>query len=216
MDRFRTILVLALAGSGFLSVSAEAVDLRITERSRIELNGTTNIGRWACKGSSIDGNLKAVLGWSEINRIIEAIVADDVDSLSWTAGDFAHPALSFTIPVRSLECGNSAMESDLREALRYPKYEQIRFEYTSVSGMRVTSSTPTFELQVEGFLTLGGERRPIVVDTSVTRTGPRTFEAKGRVRLRMTTFEVTPPVALFGLIRADDQLQVNFVLELRE
>lgn len=214
----RTTIVATILGF-LLAIPAQALTLRIANGSGIALDGTTNIGGWSCKGAKIDGTLRTEVEWAEAERWLEAIALRQSEPLTRTTGSFEPPEFAFSIPVASIKCGNSAMEKDLREALKYPSFTQIRFEYESVAELRVlrgAAGNDTFQLFVNGSLTLAGQQRPIRLDVRVVRTGRRSFEATGKVRLRMTEFDVTPPVALFGLIRADDHLDVTFDLRLRE
>lgn len=214
----RTTIVATILGF-LLAVPAQALTLRVANGSGVALDGTTNIGGWSCKGGDIDGTLRTEVEWADAERWLDAIALRPSESLTGTAGSFETPEFAFSIPVASIECGNSAMEKDLREAMKYPSFTQIRFEYESVAELRVlrgAAGNATFQLFVNGSLTLAGQQRPIRLDVRVVRTGKRAFEATGKVRLRMTEFDVAPPVALFGLIRAHDQLDVTFNLRLRD
>ena len=68
---------------------------------------------------------------------------------------------------------------------------------------------PAFALRVEGEITLAGTSRPVTIDVTATQLAPNRFRLRGGLPLRMTDFGIQPPVALFGLIRARDELWVS-------
>lgn len=70
------------------------------------------------------------------------------------------------------------------------------------------------KLHILGTLQLAGAARPIAMDVIVKRQSPTHFAAYAQTNVLMTDFGVTPPVALFGLIKAADEVHVTFDLDL--
>lgn len=119
-------------------------------------------------------------------------------------------AASLSLPTRGLDCGNRAMERDLHRAVRADTYPEIRYAFdtadVSVVGDFVT---------IGGRLTLAGVTRELVVSGRYTR-GSGALAARGSATFRMTEFDVQPPTALMGLIRARDRIIVRFDLRMTE
>jgi hypothetical protein len=67
-----------------------------------------------------------------------------------------------------------------------------------------------------GELTLAGEQREIEMVVVAERLADGRFTLVGSRELKMTDFNITPPSALFGLIKAKDTVEVVFDLMIGE
>ena len=104
------------------------------------------------------------------------------------------------------------MNADFYEALKSDQHSEIQFELTSVG---VQDDVPTNEwnqIRVEGLLTIAGTTRTVDLIASWRREGANRFRVTGSKALTMTSFGVRPPVALLGLVRARDDIEVHFDL----
>jgi polyisoprenoid-binding protein YceI len=117
--------------------------------------------------------------------------------------------LGLHIPVKTIRCGNRQMERDLYRALRAECHPSIDFHFSEMSRGAERAT-------IRGNLSLAGTTRPIEVDADVQRIAPDRVRLHARLPLRMTDFHITPPTALFGLVKAKDDLVVQFDLVLVE
>jgi len=217
-ERTRRLLATLGAVSVLVPVAAAAAttSLEVAPRSRVALDGTTNVSRWHCAGDGLSG-VAAIDG-------SPTVLAHQLDAwetlpsgsrLSGGATDLG-ATLELRVPVASLGCGNGAMERDLRRALQAPAHPEIRYRFRGLREARFTPSAagaPVYTLVVDGELTLAGKTQPVAITVVATRQGER-FRLRGAVPLRMSDFGVAPPVALLGLIHAADELQVTLDVEL--
>lgn len=195
-----------------------ATELRLRPASRVWLDGTTNVHAWQCVGDSLGAllsidatvvELENRLGdWERLPTGSRVDRPGDV-AASWNA------EVQLRIPIASLECGNAAMEHDMRKALRAAEYPEIGFRFLRLLEARYVpaATVPSYALKVEGVVSLAGARRPVAMDATATRLGANRFRLRGGMPLRMTDFGIKPPVALLGLIRARDELWVSVDLE---
>jgi hypothetical protein len=70
----------------------------------------------------------------------------------------------------------------------------------------------SFGLRTVGKLTIAGKTREDTIYTSVKMLPDRRYEIVGEKSISMLDFDIDPPSAFFGLIRANENLIVKFDL----
>jgi len=193
-------------------------ELRLLPASQVWLDGKTNVTAWQCVGDSLGAELSIGAPAAELERRLGDWQRRP--SGSRLDGPGEAPAgwdaeVELRIPIAALECGNAAMEHDMRKALRAAQFPQIGYRFVRLSEARYApaGAVPAFALRVEGEISLAGTSRPVTIDVTATQLAPNRFRLRGGLPLRMTDFGIQPPVALFGLIRARDELWVSVNLE---
>lgn len=133
--------------------------------------------------------------------------------------------ITISFPVRSLHCGKRAMNRDMYEALKAEEYPLIRYRLLE-AGVADTlapgeaapppGETGTWRsIRTRGVLTIAGVSDTTEVVVRGRVLDDNRFRVKGSRELNMDTFNITPPSALMGLIRADKQLTVHFDVTVR-
>jgi hypothetical protein len=192
-------------------------ELRLLPSSQVWLDGKTNVNAWQCVGDSLRAELSVGAPAAELERRLgewqrrpsgSRLDGDGEQAAGWDAD------VELRIPIQALECGNAAMEHDMRKALRAAQYPEIGYRFVRLGEARYApaGAVPAFALRVEGEITLAGASRPVTIDVTATRIAPGRFRLRGGLPLRMTDFGIEPPVALLGLIRARDELWVSIDL----
>jgi len=168
--------------------------MTVRPESDVVLSGRSNVNSWACR-----------------SEVFEATISKKV-SIAYVlnADDASITRISVTVPVKSLKCGNGRMEQDLYEALAAARFPAI--DYTLVSYEIDTSCiTPIhFKAMTVGDITIAGVTRRVAIPISADRQPDGSVVGTGSLKLRMTDLGVKPPVALFGLIRAKNDIEVAF------
>ncbi len=142
-----------------------------------------------------------------------------------------HGAVSITvsIPVSSLECGKRGMNRDMYEALKAEKYSHISYELldavlakedsVAAAGNESEGSNSNVIDQAEGnwmnikttgVLEIAGVKDTTVVYVKGQVLNDNRFKVKGSKQINMKTYDIKPPTALMGLIRASSDLTVHF------
>jgi hypothetical protein len=212
---FHIPLLLALA----IAVPAAAAETRLTAApaSVVLLEGSSNVAAWRCRGNSIDAQMSVATSPEHINAVIDRI--EDGNIGVWMArpaeGRFPVPRFALAVPVATFRCGNRVMESDMRRALNAGRYPAIEFTFRQLrGGIGHDIGTSAYRAAIAGDLKLAGVTRNIDVTVTAERLSRSSFLIRAELPLRMSDFGVTPPSALFGAIRARDQLTVHFDLTL--
>lgn len=191
-------------------------------RSTLLLNGTSNVAPWRCTGTTMQGNVVVASPVEKINEVIDHV--EDGDISKWMTNPaearFAAPQLDLTIPIASLRCsGGRPMEADMTRALKADRYPAIVFHFEGLrSAIDHDIDTRQFRATIAGRLSLAGVTRTIEFPVTAQRTSRSRFRLTADLPVRMSDFAVTPPTALFGVIKAADALSVRFdlILEVAE
>jgi polyisoprenoid-binding protein YceI len=172
--------------------------------SRVWIEGRSNVNQFTCESLRYEG--EATLFEDAIDEVEALRVRDE------------YASIRIEIDVFDLECGRGRMNRDLRDALRAEKHPKITFIFGNVvdmspAGQDENNSSPlSMQLEVNGLLTVAGTTRDIHVELVGYFLDDGRLRAVGSKKILMTDFNVEPPVALMGLVRAEDELTVHFDL----
>lgn len=212
----RHLLLLLLAALP-ASATAESTRLVSGAPSKLVLQGSSNVAQWRCSGTTLDGAMEVAAPLQRINNIIDRIEDGKVALLTTATATFPQPTFQLTVPVHTLRCGNRQMERDMYRALRSGEHPTIEFRFSElVGGVNHDIDGGSYHAKIAGVLALAGTKRNVSVDVDAERIAPNRFRLRARLPLRMTDFRITPPTALFGMVKAKDDLTVQFDLYLQE
>lgn len=168
------------------------------DESRLWIQGSSNVNEFECHAENYMG---------------EATVPDMQESPSIINASSELLLLKIDIEVDSFNCGKQRMNKDLQEALQADKFPEITFIYQTANLISEPENmNDGFRLRVYGLLTVAGTTKEIDFSTEAYYINQRRVRAVGETTINMTDFGVAPPTALMGLIRANEELTVNFDL----
>lgn len=166
--------------------------------SRLWIEGSSNVNQFECRADNYEG---------------EATVPENDESASVINASSELLLLKIDIEVDSFDCGKQKMNKDLQEALKADKFPEITFIYQDASLISEPQDmNDAFRLSVNGLLTVAGTTKEIDFTTEAYYINQQRVRAVGQTTINMTDFGVEPPTALMGLIRANEELTVNFDL----
>lgn len=116
--------------------------------------------------------------------------------------------LSLTVLTESLKGVKPGMAKTASEALKADKYKYILFTLTEVKDI-TKKNNGVFELQALGDLIIAGTKRSVPINFNVTINNNK-VKLEGRTLLKMTDFNLTPPEALMGTIKAKNDIMLKF------
>ena len=194
---FFTALFFAAGGvNGLLIAQIEYVP---QDSSRLWIAGSSNVNQFECESREHRGEVIIF----QTTTLTGDTVTVDEDATK----------IVLEIDVEGIECGRSRMNRDLRNALKADDYPNITFVFNEIVTMRGENDAPnSVELEVTGSLTIAGVTRQINVDLKGYNLDDETVRATGSKEIRMTDFNVEPPTAMLGLVKADNELTVHFDL----
>jgi hypothetical protein len=182
----------------FRRSSAAVMPLRLAVRpdSRLWLEGSSNLRDWRCDATTLDASIDL----------------DDGASYDATEGAIARlRRVQVRVPTYALTCGRSQMDNIMYKALRVdaePACRQIVGRFEVVPG----PGDPDHSLVMQGSLRIAGQERPVRVPVVVQQQRDGSLRAQGALPILMTDYGITPPTALFGVLRTDNRIVVKFDL----
>lgn len=182
-----------------LSVYSQDATFRLSpEKSKMTVSGTSTVHDWTCDVKELEGWL--TLPPSMANKMPKR-------------GDSVKKA-SISAAVKSIVSGRGLpMDKRTWEALKAEEFPKITFEATQSRVNKIIDlPAGTFEMTVKGDLTIAGVTRPVELILSGKKLSGGGFQFTGSKQLKMTTFNITPPTAMFGQIVAGDDVTVQFDL----
>lgn len=156
--------------------------------SVMTVKGSSSLHDWEMKVGRMNGNIELEVMENEIGPIEK---------------------LSFSVLANSLDGGKSGMNKDAYEALKADTYKTIDFEFEKLNSVNCTSGD--CKVNISGTLTVSGVKRSIDVAFDANPSEEQIIFS-GSKSLKMTDFNVEPPRAFLGLIRAYDNVIVEFEL----
>src|SRR5690625_7998562 len=103
------------------------------------------------------------------------------------------------------------MNMDYRDALKTDDHEFIRFTIADAELVGMTDDGWS-SVRAHGTLDLAGVAREITVSVEANRMEPGMVHLRGRHRLTMTEFGVTPTEKLIGMVLDHDYINDNLHL----
>lgn len=188
---FTTLLIFLFTISG--NVLAQSDSYEILEKSTIQVEGTSTLHDWTSDveefGSYIKFNPAALEGDTLSNPV---------------------ESLSLTIPVESIESGKGGMNRRTYDALKSDDFPNIMFQMNNAELVNADSALTSMELSVEGNLTIAGTSKNITLPVTGTKQEDGSYKFTGEYEINMKDYNVDPPSAMFGTIKAGEVVTVPF------
>lgn len=195
---FKTVLLtcfsVMLAGEVF---SFQSTFVPVDE-SRLWIEGRSNVNQFECQAENYSG---------------EALLPELENQTTLLTQASELLFVKIDVEVDSIDCGQKKMNNDLRKALKADSFPEITFVFEEANVLSEPQTLDdAFEVEVHGLLTIAGNTRKISFLTDAYYQNEQRVRAVGKTTINMTDFGVEPPSALMGLIRANEELTVNFDL----
>jgi polyisoprenoid-binding protein YceI len=111
-------------------------------------------------------------------------------------------SLHITLPAETLKSGTKGLDTNAYKALNTDKNKDIKFVLKELTGSGTS-------YVAKGDLTIAGVTKPVSIPVKMTPSaGKFTFE--GSLDTKLTHFSVTPPTALMGTVKTEDNIKLSF------
>ena len=178
----------------------QAKAYRIDPVSVLTVNGSTNLNEFCCLSNEDLG----------MDTLYYRITED--------SGLIQFERSGIALRVDQLDCGNRMMNKDLRKTLQSEEFPFITIELLQASNPRcpdLNSCTDWTAFLVTTSVTIGCNTVMKNFEAQVRSDGQNGLRVYGDIALCLSDFEITAPVAMLGLVKVRDQLQVGFDLEIQ-
>jgi polyisoprenoid-binding protein YceI len=161
------------------------------------VTGSTNFNTFSCQATDVAVSTQAAL--EEVNR-------------TRTDGLPAVQSGALAIPVKSLDCGNPKMNSDLRKTLAADVNPVITFR---LGEYVILNQTEPRKVKMDGALRIGGTEQIMSVTGVVSRDANGILRLRGERAINVRTFGIQPPRRFGGIMRVDEVVTVHFDVAVR-
>lgn len=197
MRAFRKgLLTIVLTIAGLSAASAQSLEtVTVQEGSKLWIEGASTVNEWTCAASSLQG--VAAVGVADVAEVRQSV----------------EPHAHLSVPVNSFDCGRDRMNADFARALKASEHPRIQYELTEAVVLDEEETVDGWlTLLVRGELSIAGRSRAVETVAHGRRLANGHFQVRGSTDLTMTSFGIRPPVALLGLVKAHDDIEVHFDL----
>jgi hypothetical protein len=191
--QIKALLILFLFGFGNEALYSQAKYVPESD-SRLWIEGRSNVNTFECDASDYSG---------------DALIYEETGSNNPNE----QAAIRIEITVDGFECGRSRMNRDLRNALKADDFPKITFIYGEVTNIEAARDVENaYQLEVNGTLTVAGVTREVTFKMLGYFLNDGRLRAMGSKAIKMTDYNVEPPTAMLGLVKAENELTVHFDL----
>jgi polyisoprenoid-binding protein YceI len=118
-------------------------------------------------------------------------------------------SIEFYVLTETLKGTVPGMASHLKKAVKQKQHPKLTFIITEVESFEGGAAA------IKGDLTVAGVTKTINVKGNVLKA-VNGYEISGENVLKMTDYDITPPKAMFGAVKAVDEFKVIFNIVLQE
>lgn len=162
--------------------------------SSLTVNGSTNVNKFQCD----------IINYS-LPDTITCVKAAKAQTLPMNG--------KLKLDIESFDCHNRMMTSDLRKTLKYKDFPKLTIKFISIN------SFPNFKnpTKISGLVDIGlaGVVKRYDISYVFTIDNSNMVHLKGDRAVTFTDFNLSPPSKLGGVIKAKDELLVEFNLNLK-
>lgn len=172
----------------------------VRDETWVEVEGDSTLHAWSARSTEPTAESKLAMdpAWWD------ATVAE---------GDTVDLKLTFHLPAASLTSGRRSLDRVMHDALLAGDYPEISYRLTAAT-VREVREDESRVLLLEGEYTCAGVTLPAETEVVIRRSGEQLVIEASRDML-MTDFEIDPPRAMLGAVRAADEVTVSVQWTLR-
>lgn len=177
----------------FSSATAQDVTLNLTDIQQFKIDGDSNVKKWDADITEAEGTL--------IFSAVDELALDSLSSDSFKS-------MTISIPVSEIESGSGGLTKNMHKYLKEDDHPIIIFNLTEVTSVELDGNNA--KITANAVINAAGVNQNVTlnVDAVLNEDGSITFS--GTQDLLMTSFNIDPPTAVFGTIRARDEIAILY------
>ena len=189
------LLFILLPSLAFNAGHTDPVKWILTKECTLKVNGSTNINKFSC----------IVPEYTQPDTLI--CYKDNKNGPIKITGSMA-------LDVQKFDCKHAVMTNDLRKTLKAKVYPKIIIKFLNLSRYPDVYNR---EEVIKGAVTieLAGIVKRFEVDYKYTMNGNGNLKLIGTKQVNFSDFNISPPRKLGGMIKTNNELNVEFVLNIK-
>lgn len=188
-------IIAILVALTFVFSPAIAQDLTfvLSDVAEFKIDGDSNLRKWEADATDIKATL--------ILTDVEELTLENFTTESFSSFDI-------TIAVAGIDTDTGRLTSNLRNYLKGDEFPHVTFRLNQIHEIEHQNEKAV--IKAEGTITAAGVENTVnlTVDTYLNNNG--TLRFTGTQDMLMTDFDIDPPTALLGTVRAADEIQIIF------
>ena len=132
--------------------------------------------------------------------------------ISADTNSYADDSLVFYIPIDKIDASNPAMLSDFKELLKASKYPKIKITINNDELLNLFTSRNVENIPLD--ISIAGITNSYESPVEVSTNEENRIVVKGRTRIQLTDYNISPPRRFLGMIRVKDEVFINFEIKL--
>lgn len=188
-------LILLIVLPGFNTPDNSSATWVVMPGSSLSVNGSTNINTFQCE----------ITNYS-LPDTITCVPKAPKGQLLPMQGRLMLDILSF-------DCHNKMMTNDLRKTLKYKTYPHLSIRFISINSFPDFKNPSKITGVVD--ISLAGVTKRFEISYLFTQDNGQMLHLKGDRVVNFSDFNLIPPSKLGGIIKAKDELSVEFKLKLK-
>jgi Uncharacterized conserved protein len=190
----KKFIYLLVASFLIISVQGVAQVAYNLKSFKVVISGTSNLHDWTADVTKMQLNSSMSINSNKISGISSATVIVDANTIDGSEG--------------------SIMDGKIRDALKAEQFPKITFQLTA--PMNLQPNAEDTATTIAGNLTIGGTTQPIVLIVKATILPNGEVQIRGGQKIKMTSFKLSPPTAMFGALKTGDDVVVTYTLILKK
>lgn len=175
--------------------NAERRRFHIQEESRLYLKGTSNVNSFACEcQDQFEGKT------AEVER---------------NGGYTRFKNVELWLKSANFDCKNRKIDTDMQKALKSGQFPYIKIalvESWQNPKCLDGSCKDWFDVQAKVNITITNVTKTMSIPAKARILAPNRFLLRGESALQMSSFGISPPEAMFGMIKVNDWISFHFDL----
>lgn len=170
------------------NVQAQVQTYRPGQGSYIRVEGTSTLHDWEMRSEDIEGEISLIMNGDGVPEELES--------------------LNFRLKKTSLKSSMSGLERRAYNALNAATYPDITFRLTGRGDIQTNGEG--YIVSTRGVLTVAGQTMETDVEAICFNGDDNKLVCSGSQNIKMTDFQIDPPVMMLGALRTVDEVTVNF------
>jgi polyisoprenoid-binding protein YceI len=156
--------------------------------SYVTVTGTSTLHDWEMRSENVSGEAVFTTGESGSPESVESIM--------------------FRVNKNTLKSDKSGLDRRAYQALNSTRHPEIIFRTNGSNNIR--KSGDRYLVNTKGELTIAGVTRQVDVEATCINGDDRKLVCSGSRSLKMSDFNIDPPVMMMGTLRTGDEITVSY------
>lgn len=179
-----------LLPSQLYSQDRNTEEVSLSDESNLSINGTSNVTDFSCGLEQHLSQEKLSFSYQfEQNRVLV-----DGNTLYINAEQF--------------DCGKRGINRDFKKALKVKEYPYIKITLKEL----IVTDAQSFPTEALVNIEIAGVVREYMISLVEIESFSNSVRVRGEKSLNITDFNLSPPTALFGMVKVRDELSIDFNL----